>query len=93
MADSKENRNPFCKDAEKEEKIERDEDLRFYVIDRYRNWITKEYIDEYLHLFKCFRTFDEALDYKKRAFFDDSDYGVFYRTVDNQFLRVVGCLK
>ena len=65
---------------------------RYYVIDRYRQMITSEYIREDPSRFKNFDTYDEAYSYKTKAFFDDSDYDIFYRTEDDKFLRIVKCL-
>lgn len=65
---------------------------RYYVIDRYRQMITSEYIRENLSWFSNFNTYDEAYSYMTKTFFDDSDYGIFYRTEDDKFLRIFKCL-
>lgn len=66
---------------------------RYYVIDRYRQVITLDYVNEHIDSFKSFNTYEEAYDYHKRMFFDDSSHGVFYRTEDDKFLCISYCLQ
>lgn len=68
---------------------------KYYVIDRWHQTITLDYIKEHLEdgWFKCFDTYEEARDYDKKACFDDSAHGVFYRTENDEFLCVQYCLS
>lgn len=67
---------------------------KYYVIDRQRQIITLDYVKKHLNdgWFKCFDTYEEAYEYKIKACFDDSDSGIFYRTENDKFLRILECL-
>ena len=68
---------------------------KFYVIERYRQEITLEYVKEHLDdgWFKCFDTYEEADEYHRKSFYDDSTHGIFYRTENDKFLQISRCLS
>ena len=64
---------------------------KYYFIQRHRCMITKEYIEENLYnsyLVRPFASYVEAYRYMQNGFWDDSCYGVYYRTDEGDWLLV-----
>lgn len=64
---------------------------RYFFIQRQRCMITKEYIEENLnnsYLVRPFASYVEAYRYMQNGFWDDSCYGVYYRTDEGDWLMV-----